>query len=330
MSRIDTSIVIVNWNGLKHLQVCFESLLKQSYTNFNIIFVDNGSVDDSVGFIKDNFPQVTIIQLKKNFGFAEGNNMGIREALKNNQIQYIVALNNDTEVKSDWLENLITVVKHDKMVGVVASKTLFFDQRDKIDSAGDFFLAGTMKVVTRGYQEIDKGQYNNIQECFSARAAAVLYKTEMLKSVELHGDYFDSNFFAYIEDTDLSIRARLMGWKILYSPKAIVYHKVAATSSNISHAFRKYYSGRNRLFTMIKNYPVKLWPKVMNGSESVDRNYSLSFIKSLYVYIKIILLVLFSFPSLLVKRKIIQNKKKINTQQIYDWVDKFSLNNQND
>ena len=323
----DTFVVIVNWNGLKHLQVCFDSLLKQSYKNFKIIFVDNGSVDASISYVKEKFPLVKIIKLKRNVGFAKGNNVGIREALKNKNIKYVVTLNNDTEVKNDWLENLIKVSEQDKKMGVVASKTLFFDQRNTIDSTGDYFLTGTLKVVTRGYQEIDKGQYEEIQECFSARAAAALYKREMLDEIDLNGDYFDSDFFAYIEDTDLSIRARLMGWKILYNPKAIVYHKVAATSSAISYSFRKYYSGRNRLFVMIKNFPIRLWLKVMKGGESVDSDYSLSYYKSLIVHTKIILSVLFFLPRMLMKRKKIINNRKVSSKQIYDWAEKFSLNN---
>ncbi len=287
-------------------------------------------MDNSVNFVKDNFPQVKVIEVKKNYGFAEGNNIGIREALKDNNIKYVVALNNDTEVKENWLENLVQIAENDSQVGAVASKTLFFDQRDKIDSAGDYFLSGTLKVITRGYQEIDKGQYEKIQECFSARAAAVLYRREMLEDIEFKDDYFDSDFFAYIEDTDLSIRARLMGWKIVYNPKAVVYHKVAATSSAISHSFRKYYSGRNRLFTIIKNYPIKLWLKAIKGMESVDRNYSLPFLKTFLVYNKIVISVIFALPGFLIKRRNIQKDKKISNQQIYNWVDKFSLNNQND
>jgi len=255
---INTSIIIVNWNGKHHLDVCLSSIFNQTYKDFNVIFVDNGSTDDSVEYVKNNFSEVNIIECKKNYGFAEGNNIGIRQALKNPEVKYIVTLNNDTETDKDWLKQLIEVAEKDEKIGAVSSKMLFFNQRNVIDSAGDFLLPDSLKAVTRGYKQEDKGQFEKVEECFSARAGAALYSREMLEEIYSDSDYFDSNFFAYIEDTDLSIRARLKGWKILFAPQAVVYHKVASTTKKMSYIFRRYYSGRNRLFTAIKNYPVKL------------------------------------------------------------------------
>ncbi|MDP2683603.1 MAG: glycosyltransferase family 2 protein [bacterium] len=325
MKELNTSIIIVNWNGLKHLKVCFNSIFTQSYKDFEIIFVDNGSTDGSVSFVRENFSAVKIIKLEKNYGFAEGNNIGIREALKNKEIRYIIALNNDTEVTPDWLENLIQTTKSDDTIGAVASKTLFFNQRDIIDSAGDFLLHNTFKVIARGYQERDNVQYGKIEECFSARAAACLYKREMLEDIKMNNDFFDSKYFVYIEDTDLSIRARLNGWKIVYNPRAVVYHKVATTSSQIAHEFRRYYSGRNRIFTAIKNYPIRFWLTALKGRESVDADYKISTVKSIIIYIKIFFSTLLSLPRLISQRKCIQKNKKISTSEIYGWINRFSI-----
>ena len=147
----------------------------------------------------------------------------------------------------------------------------------------------------------------------------------MLEEVCLKSDYFDSNFFAYIEDTDLSVRARLLRWKIVFAPQAVVYHRVASTTKKMSYIFRRYYSGRNRLFTAIKNYPVKLWPLVLRGTSSVDIDYVLSSSDKLKVYIKIIGSLFISWPRLLRQRRYIKKTKKVSNGEIYSWMDKFSV-----
>ncbi|MFH1207291.1 MAG: glycosyltransferase family 2 protein [Patescibacteria group bacterium] len=319
------SIIIVNWNGREHLDACLRSVFAQTYKDFEVIMVDNGSVDDSVSFVEKNFPDVQIIPLKRNTGFAEGNNVGIREALKNSSIKYIVTLNNDTEVQADWLEQLIRVAQQDDRTGAVASKIKFFFERDKLDSTGDYLLPGTLKVITRGYGDIDKGQYDRIEECFSARAGAALYRREMLEDCELSGDYFDSHFFAYIEDSDLSIRARLRGWKIMYAPQAVVYHKVASTTKKLSYIFRRYHSGRNRLFTAIKDYPASLWLKSMKGRESVDADYRMTIGENILIYTKIIGSLVVSWPRLLRQRRQIRRKRKVGNKEIKGWMEKFVI-----
>jgi GT2 family glycosyltransferase len=327
MSLNIISIIIVNWNGRQHLKVCLESLLNQTYKDFEVILVDNNSTDDSVNFVKSNFPQVKIIKVQKNYGFAEGNNIGIREALKNPEIKYIVALNNDTEVKSDWLQQLVDVAKRDEKIGAVSSKILFFNQRNIIDSTGDYLQPHSLKVVSRGYKQKDEGQFEKVEECFSARACAALYRRKMLEEICLNGDYFDGHYFTHIEDSDLSIRARLSGWKIVYAPKAIVYHKVAATTKRGSYLFIRYQSGRNRLFTAIKNYPFKMWPLALRERTSVETEYHLSLKDKLRIYPKILSSLLISLPRLISQRRYIQSRKKISDEEIHQWPHKFSIRN---
>jgi len=321
---INTSIIIVNWNGRPHLEVCLKSVFDQTHKNFEVIFVDNDSADDSVQYVKNNFSRVKVIECKKNYGFAEGNNIGIRQALKNHEIKYIVTLNNDTEVDKDWLRRLIEVAERDKQIGAVGSKMLFFDRRNIIDSAGDFLRSNSLKVVTRGYKQEDKGRFDKVEECFSARAGAALYRREMLEEICLNGDYFDRHYFAYIEDADLSIRSRLLGWKIVFAPQAVAYHKVAATTKKMSYIFRRYYSGRNRMFTAVKNYPVKLWPLAWRGTSSVDTDYALSLADKLKVYLKIISSLIVSMPRLLRQRRQIQKNKKVSKKEICRWAKRFS------
>lgn len=257
-------------------------------------------------------------------GFAEGNNVGIREALKNPSVRYVVTLNNDTEVEKDWLNKLIEAVEQGSRIGAVASKIKFFYERHKLDSAGDFLLSGTLKVITRGYGQVDSGQYNRMEECFSARAGAALYRRDMLEEVKLAGDFFDSKYFAYIEDTDLSIRARLRGWKIMYAPQAVVYHKVASTTKKLSYVFRRYQSGRNRIFTAIKDYPVSMWLMSVKGRESVDSDYRLSIVETCRVYVKMFFSLFISSPRLVRQRLLIQKNMHIASSEIKLWPKTFS------
>ncbi|MFA5135070.1 MAG: glycosyltransferase family 2 protein [Patescibacteria group bacterium] len=325
MESADTCVIILNWNGLRHLETCLRALERQSYKRFRTILVDNGSKDGSREYVQKCFPGVEIISLLRNRGFAEGNNVGIREALADKGVAYIAVLNNDTEADAQWLYELRATASKDERIGAVSSKMLRFDERTVLDSAGDFFKAGTLKVVTRGFGREDKGQYDREEECFSARAGAALYRRSMLEDVELDGDFFDSHFFAYVEDTDLSVRARLKGWKIMYAPKAIVYHKVAATTSTISYAFRRYRSGRNRLFLAIKNYPLSLWLGVFRGTASVEKGYTLGIIGSIATYIRIACSLVCSLPRLVRQRRAIQQSRAVSAAAIGSWRERFSI-----
>lgn len=120
------AIIIVNWNGLKFLKDCLESVYKQTYTNFDVYFVDNGSVDDSVDFVFKNFPKVKIIKLEKNTGFAYANNIGINKAFEDDSVSYILTLNNDTKVDKNFIFNLVSCINTDKTIGSVAPKIKFF------------------------------------------------------------------------------------------------------------------------------------------------------------------------------------------------------------
>jgi len=316
------SIIIVNWNGHQHLEVCLNSLFKQTYKDFKVIFVDNGSTDDSVRFVKDNFPHVKVIECQKNYGFAEGNNIGIREAMKDSEMKYIVTLNNDTMVKEDWLEQLVKPAEQDKKIAVCASKLIYFDERDKIDSAGDFYYKGSLKVFPRGHGKPDT--YFKQEECLSACAAAALYRREALEEAKLNNDYFDSDYFAYIEDSDLALRIRLMDWKCVFVPTAVVYHKVSATTSKLKEDRKKFYSVRNRIFTIIKLYPVSLWQKALKNPITYQKVKS-NLINDFIFCVKLFCNVLVSLPKMLRKRKIIQKNKRVSDNIYSEWQNKFSI-----
>jgi len=232
------SVIVLNWNGRIHLKECLDSLRYQTYKDFEVIFVDNGSTDNSVEFVRENFPDVTILTLNKNAGFSKGNNEGIKIA----KSEYIVLLNNDTKVDKYWLGELYkSVCKHPEIS--------FF--ASKIDSAGDGYAICGAPFKIGHYENGSKYSQENI--VFGACAGASLYKKEMLNDVGL----LDDDFFAIYEDGDLNFRAQLKGYKCLFVPSAIVYHKGSSSIGTLTD-FYVYYGQRNVEYLYIKNMPFLL------------------------------------------------------------------------
>ncbi len=237
------SVIIVNWNGKKFLKNCLSSVFKQTYKNFEVLMVDNASKNDSVEFVKKNFPNVKVIQNNKNYGFAEGNNIGIRKA----KGKYIVLLNNDTIVDRNWLEELVKIADSNKRIGMIAPKTLYMN--GKIDTLGLMILKSGLAWDIK-----DK---KDLKWLFCPSGVSALYKKEMLEDIKLDGEYFDKDFFCYSEDLDLGFRARLNGWKCASAPKSVVHHIHGGSTGGISD-FAVYYGHRNNIWTILKNYPIRL------------------------------------------------------------------------
>ncbi len=250
------SVVVLNWNGRPHLEVCLRSLRRQQTEDVEVILVDNGSRDDSVAFVKERFPEVLIMENRSNLGFCAGNNVGIRAA----RGDFIALLNNDTEVSPHWLKSFLeTAAKHPD-AGLFASRMLLFDRRDLIDSAGDlFFTAGF--AAKRGWLQKNGRRFQEPCPVFGACAGAALYRRDMLADIGL----LDEDFFANAEDVDLSFRAQLRGYRCRYVPEAVVYHKGGTTIGRSPRWF--YLMRRNQLWVVIKNMPRELlrryWPQML-------------------------------------------------------------------
>ena len=232
----------------------------QTYPDIEIIFVDNGSIDESVVYVKKEFPSVRIVVNKENFGFAKGNNIGIKEA----KGDLIATLNNDTEVSPVWIEELVRVINSDKDVGMCSSKMLFMKDPKMINSTG-IYISRSGACWDRGIFEKDIGQYECIDDIFGPCAGAAMYKKEMLQEVGL----FDEDFCAYVEDVDLAFRGRLAGWKCLYVPKAIVYHMHGGTAGYMTD-YTVYHGNRNVVWNCVKNFPT--WLLVTSSPWIIGRN----------------------------------------------------------
>ncbi len=238
-------MVIPNWNGAEYLAACLQALLEQTFGDFEIIVVDNGSKDDSVHLIKSAYPSVLLIELEDNIGFAAACNLGIQAA----RGRYIALLNNDTEADPGWLGALYQAAVQDEKIGMVASKILLSLTTREIDSVG-MLVYGDGIGRQRGRGQIDDGRFDRPEEILYPSACAALYKKEMFDDIGL----FDEDFFLYCEDTDLGLRGRRAGWKAVFAPDAVVLHKYSMTGGGYS-LFKAMHVERNRMWVGIKNFP---------------------------------------------------------------------------
>lgn len=243
-------VIVVNWNGKRFLKRCLGLLFAQSYQAFEVILVDNGSTDGSVSFVEERFPQVRLIANEANRGFAAANNQAIRVS----DSEFVVTLNNDTEVSAEWLGELVAAADTDQKVGSCASRMLFAHRPEMINSAGIALDRAGIAWDWRGGERDDPKDLEPV-EVFGACAGAALYRRSMLDEIGL----FDEDFFAYLEDVDLAWRAQWAGWRSLSVPTARVLHYHSGTALEGS-PFKNRMLGRNKVWMIAKNYP---WPQLL-------------------------------------------------------------------
>ena len=246
-AHVLVSVVIPNWNGLIHLPACLDSLRAQTWPLVEVIVADNGSTDGSLELLAREYPDVKVLPLGENKGFTGGCNAGIREA----RGPYIVLFNNDAEADPRWLEEIVAAFDRHSDAGIVASKMLLFDRRDTFHTAGDFYRVDGIPG-NRGVWERDEGQYNREEYVFSACGGSAAYRRAMLDETGL----LDEDFYFSCEDVDIAWRAQLTGWRCIYAPRAVVYHKLSASGGGVTAS---YFNGRNFIYLLAKDYPTDLW-----------------------------------------------------------------------
>lgn len=265
MTKVST--VVVNWNGFKDTKECLLSLgnLKLNKNiEHEIIVVDNGSTDDSVTEIKKLKGNFELLESKHNLGFAGGNNFGIKHAIQN-RADYILALNNDTIVDPYLIADLVEVAESEKDAGVMSPKIYFAhgyefhkDKYKNADLGKVIWYAGgdidwdNVYGSNHGVDEVDKGQHDKLSDTDFATGAAMFMNVTALKKVGM----FDEQYFLYLEDVDLSIRMKRMGWKVMYAPTPKLWHKVSQ-SSGIGSGLNDYFLTRNRLMFGMKYAPIR-------------------------------------------------------------------------
>ena len=241
------SVIIPHYNGIHHLTTCFTALRGQTYSNLEIILVDNGSSDESVALTRRDFPEVKIIELKRNFGFIGAVNQGFAQA----KGEILAPLNNDTEAAPGWVEALVEALQAHPEAGMAASKMLLFDRRDTLHSAGDGFGYDGIPI-NRGVWQKDEGQFDQDLYIFGGCGGAVAYRRAMLADI----GGFDEDLYMYLEDVDLNWRAQLAGYRAVFAPRAVVYHHLSATGGGV---IASYYTGRNTIFMLAKDLPAPLF-----------------------------------------------------------------------
>lgn len=241
------SVLLVNYNGLRHLSDCLSSLNNQTFTDIEIVLVDNNSSDGSVEWIRKHFPNVLIIESKINLGFGGGNNLGIPYC----RGKYIYFLNNDTFVESNAIESLVIAIKHNEDVKIFASLLLKYNRPDLVDSAGDtIYSCGK----TFSFANYPASMFLNQKKITSACGGAALYSRDLLEEI----GYFDEDFFLNYEDLDLSFRAQHAGYEILLIPQSKVRHKGSASLGGKKSRLSLYYQERNFGIFLIKNFPLSV------------------------------------------------------------------------
>jgi len=243
-------VIILNWNGKDYLNDCLPTISNQTYPNYKVVLVDNGSTDDSVEFVKKNYPHVAIIELDRNYGFSKGNNIGIEYALKKGA-DYVLLLNNDTVVKENFLEELVLVAENNN-AGICGPKIFFWNLNGRNDI---IWFAG-------GYANVDKGKFyhyrigkpdikkEEISEVDFISGCCMLIKKDVFKKIGLLDEVYSP---VYCEDIDFCLRAKKAGFKILYNPKAVVWHKVSATSKGAFSSRKAYFKYRNTIILIRKH-----------------------------------------------------------------------------
>lgn len=250
MGNPQVTVIIVNWNGWEDTIECLESLFQINYPKYQIIVVDNHSQDDSVKRIKEYAKKrkLIIILNDENYGFAEGNNIGIKYAQENFNPDYILLLNNDTVVDKDFLNELVNAGENDDTIGILGPKIYFYDAPNVIWSAGCKISWKLARGIQIGSGELDQGQYDEQKEVEYVSGSAFLIKTNAIKKIGL----MDKNYFLYFEESDWTLRANQAGYKSLYVPSAKIWHKISRSGGGISKPIGLYYITRNRWIFMKK------------------------------------------------------------------------------
>jgi len=311
------SIIIINYNGEKFLKECFDSLERLDYPNnkFEVILVDNNSEDGSFEYTIKNFPWIRILQLDKNYGFCKPNNEGAKIA----KGKYIVLLNNDTVVTKNWLSELVKGALSNNKIISCASKMLYYDRKDTINTSG-----GKITIVGggfyRGYGDKDGEMYNKFEYTGFGCGAGVLVDREFF--INIGG--FDEDYFASCEEHELGLRCWMNGYKVLYVPTAVMYHKESATFGNRSRyqPLKVYLITRNRLFMILKNLEAHNVIKGFFITFLFDTHRSLKYIINRnFDSFNAILRAYYAFISninkTLRKRKIVQTNRKLSDKDLY-------------
>lgn len=258
MHNQDIGIVIVTWNGWSMLGPCLESVFKQTVAErIRVVVVDNGSTDGTLNGVRVQFPEVTLISLPTNTGFASPNNIGIHSLLSDRAIQYIITLNNDITLDPAFVEQMVVCSMQHTDAGSIQGR-LYRSYEDNLLDCVGMLIAPDMSAMNRGQCQPANGHYTVEEEIFGPSASAALYTRTALERVRVNtNDYFDPYYFAYYEDVQLAWKLRLAGFTSWYTPSAVAFHAHSATGKSHS-PFKAYHIHRNQYCNIVTLLPTPL------------------------------------------------------------------------
>lgn len=303
------AIVIPNLNGADMLPAALDSLLSQTLPA-SIIVIENASTDNSRAVLETYGDQITVLPNSRNLGFAGGVNVGIRYALEH-EFQYIALFNNDAVADPRWLEELYNVLQQDTHTGIVTGR-IQLGSGAQLDSTGEFYTSWGLPYPRGREQATDS--YPTQEYIFGASGGASLYRATLLRDIGL----FDETFFAYYEDTDISFRAQLAGWKVQYTPRAIVNHEQGATSKRMVRGFAVIQTFKNLPLLFLKNVPKELLPHIglrftiaycLIFGNAVARGNGLPALRGIFGFLR-------SLPHCLQERRRIQRTKTTSVEYL--------------
>jgi len=241
------SVIIPNYNGIKYIEECLESLKVQTFSDFDILVIDNASADGSDALVAEKYPEVKLIKLAQNYGFSRAVNEGL---LKTRDSKYVILLNADTKAEPGFVKGLYDAIEKDDKIFSVSSKMLQMGAPDKYDGTGDLYCCLGWAYALGKDHKI--GRYEKECNVFSACGGAAIYRRELFEVI----GFFDELHFAYLEDVDIGYRARIMGYKNRYTPEAIVYHAGSGTTGSRYNPFKVRIAARNSWYVVFKNMPL--------------------------------------------------------------------------
>lgn len=249
------SVIIVNYNGEEYLEDCLTSIRRQTYSDLEIILVDNNSRDGSASLVEQKFPEVTLIKSKENLGYAGGSNLGYQQSAGD----FIIILNNDAVLEKDAIEGLVKSFDEIENLGVVQPKVLLRGRKNELDSCGSFFTNTGFLYHYGNYKDANLEKYNRPFPVYSVKGVCMLAKREVIEKVGL----FDGDFFCFFEESDFCHRVWLAGFECWYYPKVLIHHSLGGTALKQPSSFVQYHSFKNRLCSYIKNLSVRSLVKVL-------------------------------------------------------------------
>jgi GT2 family glycosyltransferase len=322
------SVVILCWNSKEFLSSCIESVLNQDYPMIELVVMDNHSSDHSLEAVKRHYPQLRVIENKKNLGFAKAHNIGIRTTSGD----YYLPLNPDVILSKTFVSTIVNALEaKNDCVGSASGRVYFSRMRG--DNTGVIYTTGHLltrnrKPANRGYKQVDTGQYEQPDYIFGVNGACPVFRRAMLKDVAVDGQYFDETFFLYGEDYDLGWRAQLFGWKAIYVPQAIAHH-VGKGSGGLNMPYIQFQYARNRYIEIYKN---DLWshfwrdlPYIVVYELLWQAHTLLTNPRRSWSHIKAVLAFVRMLPHLRLQRQIVQRRRKVSDEYIRSLFSGFRL-----